>query len=663
MAYSYNLFTGDGSTKLFAITFGYLEQSHVKVAVGGVDTAYTWSNASTVELATAPSDGAVVKVYRDSPKTSRVVDFQNGGLTEEDLDNSALQQFYISQEALDKSSDVLHKDDAGNFYAEDKRIVSVAYPEADSDAVNRAFVTDTVSATISSLYLTPESFGAIGDDVTDDTAALNSAVASAYASGKILLMNGKYKTLSTITSLHDIEKTGGGYINVSGALFYITPRVVDTNTIYVDPVSGSNTNDGLRTTRAVKTIQRAIDIWNKYARTTKGNWTIKLAAGTYTEGGVVDGVVSPTELVIEGTLSGGVPATIIDGTGAVNTNGLNLNNAGRVRVKYIQVQDFPSNGITFSNGTVGVIDTCNANNCPYGFRANQNVDLRIIGNCTIEVPAGGTGIIYYRQSNGSWSDTAGTLTINAAGKPSVGIYIRDNSYVVSDYGAIDIDGFGEGILVSRHSYIEVRYGSVSNCDIGIRIHRTSLFADSLDPMVFSGNTQNYHFADFSSAFDTNDTEYSVVTGQDGPSGKALGTTYQLVVDNDQQQTGLQFLTNSTLPILIDFNNLGSIRYVQSDNSLRYYLNAIDTYRMRTDAILPTTDNVKTLGVSAFRWLSGYFTELRPGTGTAKWTSGEGSPEGVLVATIGSLYTRIDGGANTTLYVKESGTGNTGWVAK
>lgn len=24
---------------------------------------------------------------------------------------------------------------------------------------------------------------------------------------------------------------------------------------------------------------------------------------------------------------------------------------------------------------------------------------------------------------------------------------------------------------------------------------------------------------------------------------------------------------------------------------------------------------------------------------------------------------IDGGANTTLYVKESGTGNTGWIAK
>ena len=43
--------------------------------------------------------------------------------------------------------------------------------------------------------------------------------------------------------------------------------------------------------------------------------------------------------------------------------------------------------------------------------------------------------------------------------------------------------------------------------------------------------------------------------------------------------------------------------------------------------------------------------------------GAGSPEGVSSASPGSLYLRSDGGAGTCLYVKESGTGNTGWVAK
>ena len=46
-----------------------------------------------------------------------------------------------------------------------------------------------------------------------------------------------------------------------------------------------------------------------------------------------------------------------------------------------------------------------------------------------------------------------------------------------------------------------------------------------------------------------------------------------------------------------------------------------------------------------------------------WSVGSGTPEGNVTANVGSLYTRTDGGASTTLYVKESGTGNTGWVAK
>lgn len=46
-----------------------------------------------------------------------------------------------------------------------------------------------------------------------------------------------------------------------------------------------------------------------------------------------------------------------------------------------------------------------------------------------------------------------------------------------------------------------------------------------------------------------------------------------------------------------------------------------------------------------------------------WRTGVGSPEGVVTAAVGSLYTRSDGGVGTTLYVKQSGTGNTGWAAK
>jgi hypothetical protein len=50
------------------------------------------------------------------------------------------------------------------------------------------------------------------------------------------------------------------------------------------------------------------------------------------------------------------------------------------------------------------------------------------------------------------------------------------------------------------------------------------------------------------------------------------------------------------------------------------------------------------------------------TNTSGIYAGTGSPETVITATPGSLFLRWDGGANTSVYRKESGSGNTGWVA-
>lgn len=48
-------------------------------------------------------------------------------------------------------------------------------------------------------------------------------------------------------------------------------------------------------------------------------------------------------------------------------------------------------------------------------------------------------------------------------------------------------------------------------------------------------------------------------------------------------------------------------------------------------------------------------------GKIRW--GAGTPEGAVSAFVGTIFLRTDGSTNTTLYVKESGSGNTGWVAK
>jgi hypothetical protein len=81
-------------------------------------------------------------------------------------------------------------------------------------------------------------------------------------------------------------------------------------------------------------------------------------------------------------------------------------------------------------------------------------------------------------------------------------------------------------------------------------------------------------------------------------------------------------------------------------------------------IVPFADNnTRRLGSASLRWSGVFGVNFFPGAGVAIWTSGAGTPEGAVTAVVGSLFTRTDGGSNTTLYVKESGSGNTGWVAK
>lgn len=52
-----------------------------------------------------------------------------------------------------------------------------------------------------------------------------------------------------------------------------------------------------------------------------------------------------------------------------------------------------------------------------------------------------------------------------------------------------------------------------------------------------------------------------------------------------------------------------------------------------------------------------------GTGLVKVLSGAGSPEGAVTASPGSIYMNTSGGGSTSLYIKETGVGNTGWVGK
>jgi hypothetical protein len=74
-------------------------------------------------------------------------------------------------------------------------------------------------------------------------------------------------------------------------------------------------------------------------------------------------------------------------------------------------------------------------------------------------------------------------------------------------------------------------------------------------------------------------------------------------------------------------------------------------------------NVQETSAERIRRMEGEIRELRSlVVARNNVLRGSGTPEGAVVASVGTLFLRTNGGANTTLYVKESGDGTTGWRA-
>ena len=97
-----------------------------------------------------------------------------------------------------------------------------------------------------------------------------------------------------------------------------------------------------------------------------------------------------------------------------------------------------------------------------------------------------------------------------------------------------------------------------------------------------------------------------------------------------------------------------VRNGTNDGSL--VLNVVSSLAASATAVTFDTSG----GIAVTSQVQGSF--FRQGASGPTWRQGAGTPEGAVVALVGSIFSRTDGGAGTSVYIKESGAGNTGWVA-
>lgn len=139
MATTYQLYSGDGTNRNFAVPFPYLDKSHVRVLIDAVETgALVWLSASTVQLTTAPALGAVVRVARMTPTGIMPVDFTDGSiLSETELDLISRYSAYVAEEARDVVTTAIVENNQNALDARGLRIANVAPGVDPTDAVNK----------------------------------------------------------------------------------------------------------------------------------------------------------------------------------------------------------------------------------------------------------------------------------------------------------------------------------------------------------------------------------------------------------------------------------------------------------------------------------------------------------------------------------------------
>jgi len=172
MAFSYDNYTGNGTTTQFSITFTYQDTSEISVTVDGVaETGLTFPSASTVQLTSAPAVGTLVQVRRTTDLSARAVDFASGSvLTEEDLDDSNIQVFHAAQESVDLAADSIQLDNDNKWDAQNSVIKNVGTPTASTDAATKGYTDTEVAGVVSS---------AVSQATTAAVSAANTAVATA----------------------------------------------------------------------------------------------------------------------------------------------------------------------------------------------------------------------------------------------------------------------------------------------------------------------------------------------------------------------------------------------------------------------------------------------------------------------------------------------------
>lgn len=529
-----------------------------------------------------------------------------------------------------------------------------------------------------SLVTSVKDFGAVGDGTTDDTAAIQNAINSlplnpagdgilsplGYANGgTIYIPRGRYKVSSTLTLRRGVRITGEGRES-SQLISYTAGSVLK----YLD--SGRYVQDEI--------VVENLSIWQDASVASTSGAAIEVSFGS----------VSPpsTNLVCRNLIINGGYRGVMLGAGIWSSmDNCNVSNCVTNGVE-IQLtngaQSAPTTSTTFKN-------CYSSSNGAAGFRINGASYTSLVG-CASD--SNGTYGYYLDAGN------AGALYACGAEENTLGgAYLKNTTGAVINLNVMHTtSGVKHGVTLeacNRTTLLGGVYQADTVTGYGIHVVTNSGTITAIGA-VFTGN--------YTSAVCDSASKFLNLTADNGLVGAnnnwAIGTnppdmtaTFQ-VGGTASSYVGLKATpTFASNPV---GTNMGVQVEAQTANTAVTYA-LLHGVQVKNPVKGAASTITRTSGVAIAEQTQGatananlyvdaggaipignwsiysastrdslFLGPIRVGSSTGpKWSSGAGTPEGAVTAPVGSIFSRTDGGAATSMYVKETGTGNTGWVGK
>jgi hypothetical protein len=494
MAITNNTYTGNGSNKLFSITFPYLDTTDIDVYLNGtlqtITTHYFFANATTVEFVAAPANGVSVRIQRDTDNTgNKSTFFPGSSIRAADLNENFDQALYVRQELIDtgwnntdqtlEAVETWVSSDA--YIATTQSIDQRVDFKIDTALTSDVFGSDGVSITDNSPGSGQITVGLTAGSVDFDRIKPEDVITLAEQTAQAPAWGDAYvATAAAIAERHDVivSTTQPTTTQVGKQWLNITPgnqehRIYDgsgwrlvavgqpfspvTATIvrYVDATNGSDAVDvtGFLPQSPLRSIKRAVDLIN----TNAGDGSlIVVAPGVYQE--ILPIQIQRENISIVGTA---LRSCFVQPTQATETNTMFEVNSGTLLANMTFV------GLKAS-GTAGAnaLDP----GATYGLPANQGWAIAFynnafikkspyIQNCTNFADSGIDNSIKYDQTNLPSSALGGDQTSAVTGG---GLLIDGDVPIInSPLRSMVVDSFtqillnGPGVLCTNNGYAQL----------------------------------------------------------------------------------------------------------------------------------------------------------------------------------------------------------------